>query len=198
MAAVYAPPGYAERMTRLWLTVAILALSAAVSAQSFFKNQPPRIALDVRVEGALSAPSRTAHVTVSATPTSGVHVYAPGNADYVPVSVAVTPVDGLAIGSPVFPPGEHYFFAPLKQAVKVYSKRFAVRIPVKASAEFLKRAAGESVAVTGVVSYQACDDKVCFPPQTMPFTAELPLRQKSAPKPVTRADRAGDVSGDQR
>ena len=182
-------------MTRLWLTVAIPALSAAVSAQSFFKNQPPRIALDVRVEGALSAPSRTAYVTVAATPVSGVHVYAPGNADYVPVSLAVTPVDGLTVGTPVFPPGEHYFFAPLQQAVKVYSKRFAVRIPVKASAQFLKRAAGESVALKGVVSYQACDDKVCFPPQTTPFTADLPLRQKSAPKASTHADRARDVSG---
>lgn len=181
-------------MTRLWLTVAIAALSAALSAQSFFKNQPPRIALDVRVEGALTAPSRTAYVTVSATPTSGVHVYAPGNADYLPVSVAITAIDGLTIGTPAFPPGEHYFFAPLKQAVKVYSKRFAVRIPVKASAEFLKHAAGESVAVTGVVSYQACDDKVCFPPQTTPFTADLPLRQKPAPKPSTRVGRVRDLS----
>lgn len=180
-------------MTRLWLTVAASALSAAVSAQSFFKNQPPRIALDIRVDGALSAPARTAQVTVAATPVSGVHVYAPGNAEYVPVGVAVTPVDGLTVGTPVFPPGEHYFFAPLKQAVKVYSRRFAVRIPVKASAEFLKRAAGDSVVLKGVVSYQACDDKVCFPPQTTPFTAELPLKQKSAPKSSTRADRAGGL-----
>jgi DsbC/DsbD-like thiol-disulfide interchange protein len=165
-------------MTRLWLTVAASLLSAAVSAQSFFKNQPPRIAVDVRVEGALSAPSRTAYVTVFATPVSGVHVYAPGNAEYVPVSVAVTPVDGLTVGTPAFPPGEHYFFAPLKQAVKVYSKRFAVRIPVTATAQFLKRAAGESVVVKGVVSYQACDDKVCFPPQTLPFTVDVPLRPR--------------------
>ena len=167
-------------MTRLWLVVAVSAVAATVSAQSFFKNQPPRLALDVRVEGALSTPTRTAHVTLSATPIPGVHVYSPGNPDYVPVSVTVTPVEGLAIGSPAFPPGEHYFFAPLKQAVKVYSKPFMVRIPVKASAEFLKRPAGEPVVLKGVLSYQACDDKVCFPPQTLSFAANVPLRVKPA------------------
>ena len=162
---------------RPWLVVAMSTLAAGASAQSFFKNQPPRLSLDVRVEGALSTPARTAHVTLSATPIAGVHVYAPGNADYVPVSVTVTPVEGLTIGSPAFPSGEHYFFAPLKQAVKVYSKPFVVRIPVKASAELLKRP-GESVALKGVLSYQACDDKVCFPPQTLPFAASVPVRVK--------------------
>ena len=78
--------------------------------------------------------------------------------------------------------------------MKVYSKRFAVRIPVKASAQFLKRAAGDSVPLKGVVSYQACDDKVCFPPQTTPFTTDLPLRQKSAAKASTHAGRARDTS----
>jgi hypothetical protein len=65
---------------------------------------------------------------------------------------------------------------------------------VKASAEFLKRAAGESVALKGVVSYQACDDKVCFPPQTTPFTADVPLKQKPESKASTRAERPRDLS----
>lgn len=167
-------------MTRLWLTVAVSALAATASAQSFFKNQPPRLAVEVRVDGALSAPGRIAHVTLSATPVPGVHVYSPGNPDYVPVSVSVTPVDGLTVGTPGFPPGEHYFFAPLKQAVKVYSKPFRMKIPVRATAAFLKARRSKTadrVPLKGVVSYQACDDKVCFPPQTVNFTAELPVRQ---------------------
>jgi DsbC/DsbD-like thiol-disulfide interchange protein len=167
-------------MTRLWLAVAVSAYAATASAQSFFKNQPPRLAVEVRVEGTLSGPARTAHVTLSALPASGVHVYSPGNPDYVPVSVTVQPVEGLTVGTPVFPPGEHYFFAPLKQAVKVYSKPFAVRVPVTASAEFLKRSGAEPMVLKGVVSYQACDDKVCFPPQTVTFAARLPVRAKPA------------------
>ena len=170
-------------MTRLWLTVAVSALAATASAQSFFKNQPPRIALDVGVDGTLSGAARTAHVTIAATPVAGVHVYAPGNPDYVPVSVTVSPVEGLTIGAPIFPQGEHYFFAPLKQAVKVYSRPFTMRIPITATAEFLKRRDAETaVPLKGIVSYQACDDKVCFPPQTLAFTAEVPLRARPTSK----------------
>jgi hypothetical protein len=170
-------------MTRLWLTVAVSALAATASAQSFFRNQPPRLALEARVEGTLSGAARTAHVTLSATPVPGVHVYAPGNPDYVAVSVSVTPVEGLEIEAPIFPAGEHYFFAPLKQAVKVYSKPFVLRIPVKASAAFMKRRQdGAAVPIEGIVRYQACDDKVCFPPQTLPFTADVPLRARPPSK----------------
>ena len=149
-------------------------------AQSFFKNQPPRIAVDARVEGTLDSPTRAAQLTLVATPVPSVHVYAPGNRDYIPVTVAVSPVDGLTIGEPAFPEGEPYFFAPLKQAVTVYSKAFTVRIPVKATAVFLKErraAAADSVPLKGTLSYQACDDKVCFPPQTLPFTAAVRVRK---------------------
>jgi hypothetical protein len=36
------------------------------------------------------------------------------------------------------------------------------------------------MVLKGVVSYQACDDKVCFPPQTVTFAARLPVRAKPA------------------
>jgi DsbC/DsbD-like thiol-disulfide interchange protein len=63
-------------------------------------------------------------------------------------------------------------------------KPFTVRITVKATAAFLKnRAAAPANRVTlkGTVGYQACDDKVCFPPQSLPFSVEVPV--KPAPRP---------------
>jgi DsbC/DsbD-like thiol-disulfide interchange protein len=156
-----------------------LLLGISVAGQSFLKNQPARLAVDVRVDGALDSPTRAAQLTLSATPVPGVHVYAPGNPDYIPVSVAVTPVEGLTIGQAAFPEAEPYFFAPLKQSVKVYSRPFTLRIPVKASAGFLKArgTTRDPVTLRGVISYQACDDKVCFPPQTLSFTASVPTRK---------------------
>jgi DsbC/DsbD-like thiol-disulfide interchange protein len=157
-----------------------VALVTSAAGQSLFRNQPARLAVEARVEGTLDSPARAVQLTLAATPLPNVHVYAPGNADYIPVSVAVTPVEGLTIGDPAFPPGEPYFFAPLKQAVTVYSKPFTIRVPVKATAAFLKdRRSGSSdpVPLKGVVSYQACDDKVCFPPQTLTFTAAVRTRK---------------------
>jgi hypothetical protein len=164
-------------MTRVWVAAAVsTCLGATVAGQSFVKNQPARLAVEARVAGTLDSPARPAQLTLVATPVPTVHVYAPGNPDYIPVSVAVAPVEGLTIGEPVFPVAEPYFFAPLKQSVKVYSKAFTVRIPVKASAAFLKaRTTSDPVRLKGVVAYQACDDKVCFPPQTLTFTARVPV-----------------------
>jgi DsbC/DsbD-like thiol-disulfide interchange protein len=168
-------------MTRACVAAALsVSLGLSAAGQSFLKNQPARIAVDARVEGTLDTPTRTAQLVVVATPGAGVHVYAPGNPDYIPVSVAVTPLDGVITGDAEFPAGEPYFFAPLKQSVTVYSRAFTIRIPVKATAAFLKdrRAASSApVPLKGVLSYQACDDKVCFPPQTLTFTANLRLRK---------------------
>lgn len=168
-------------MTRLLLAASLsAAITAAPAGQSFFKNQPARLAVDAKVEGTLDSKTRTAHLAVAASPVPGVHVYAPGNPDYIQVSVAVTPVEGLTIGEATFPDAEPYFFAPLKQAVKVYSKPFTVRIPITATAAFLKArpsGAADHVPLEGVLSYQACDDKVCFPPQTLNFTANARVRK---------------------
>ena len=73
----------------------------------------------------------------------GVHVYAPGNPKYIAVSVTVLPVTGLTIGTPIFPGGDDYFFAPLQESVKVYSKPFVILVPVTVTNAFIKgRAAG--------------------------------------------------------
>ncbi len=63
--------------------------------------------------------------------------------------------------------------------MKVYSKPFVIRVPVKVTAAFAKgRApdAGATATLTGTVNYQACDDKVCFPPQAQPFSVEVPVK----------------------
>ena len=117
------------------------------------------------------------HLTIAATPIPGVHVYSPGNAEYNAVTVTLMPVPGLTAGTPNYPKGETYFFAPLKQVVTVYSKPFVVTIPLTATAAFAKsRPAGDAIELKGSVDYQACDDKICFPPQSLPFTVSVPVK----------------------
>ncbi len=153
--------------------------AASASGQSFRRNQPARVTVEARASASLTKAAQTVDVTLTATPLPGVHVYAPGNPNYIAVSVTVLPVTGLSIGAPVFPAGEDYFFAPLKESVKVYSKPFVIRVPVKVTAAFIKgRApdAGATATVKGTVDYQACDDRVCFPPQSQPFSVDVPVK----------------------
>ena len=146
-------------------------------AQSFLSKQPARLtlAVDAPVSVAVGDPFA---ITVRLTPLPGIHVYAPGNPNYIPVAIAVTPIAGLKVNPPVFPAGQDLFFGPLKETVKVYSAPFAVRVPLVLEARFRKGkiAASEDLTVRGTVSYQACNDRVCFPPQSAPFDARLSVR----------------------
>jgi hypothetical protein len=110
------------------------------------------------------------------TPITAVHVYAPGNPNYIPVAVEVAPTTGVKPDPAVFPPGEDLFFGPLKEAVKVYSGPFVVKLPLSIDPKVVKTA---ETIVRGKVSYQACDDRVCFPPQSAPFEARLNLKRRS-------------------
>jgi DsbC/DsbD-like thiol-disulfide interchange protein len=157
-------------------TVALAAALAAAPGQAFRRNQPPRMTVDPRVSAPITKVPQTVSLTIAATPMPGVHVYSPGNAEYNAVAVTLMPVPGLTAGAPTYPPGETYFFAPLKQVVTVYSKPFVVTIPLTATAAFAKsRPAGDTVELKGSVDYQACDDKICFPPQSLPFTVQVPV-----------------------
>ena len=112
-------------------------------------------------------------------PAAGIHVYAPGNPDYIPVSVTLAAQAGLQAQPPVYPPAEKYVFGELKETVKVYNRPFQVRQQIVIGRAAAK-AAGTSVTIAGSVRFQACDDKVCFPPATLPVSITLPVSAISA------------------
>ncbi|MBK5295731.1 MAG: hypothetical protein JJE40_01155 [Vicinamibacteria bacterium] len=155
------------------------AMASSASGQSFRKNQPARVTVEARASAPISRAPQSLDLALTATPVPGVHVYAPGNPKYIAVTVTVLPATGLTIGTPVFPAGDDYFFAPLQESVKVYSRPFVILVPVKVTSAFTKGRspdAAPTVTVTGTVDYQACDNKVCFPPQSQPFSVDVPVK----------------------
>lgn len=131
---------------------------------------------------------RTLHASVSAGPadlgvTSGVkamlfvdvrpnpniHVYAPGAKDYIPITVKVEPQTNVKIGKLAFPKSEMMTFADEK--VPVFQKPFRLTQEVTVLGK-----PGTTVALKGTVDYQACDDKVCYPPESAPVAWTLTVR----------------------
>jgi thiol:disulfide interchange protein DsbD len=164
---------------------AVLVVSsshATVSGQAITRRQqPPRLTVAVEPLNTPVAIGQSAALSIRITPNPGIHVYAPGNKDYIPVVVTVTPTPGLATEAPAFPKAEDFFFGPLAETVKAYSKSFVVTIAVRAAASLRSHAAAAGIAdvpVSGTVSYQACDEKVCFPPQAASFEGRLQVRVK--------------------
>ena len=108
---------------------------------------------------------------VDVTPKPGIHVYAPGNEFYIPIVVKLNPQAELKAGKLAYPKSEIVSIADEK--VSVYQKPFRLTQEVEVG----KAAkAGSNVVVSGTVNYQACDDKVCFPPETAPVSWTISVK----------------------
>ena len=104
---------------------------------------------------------------VDMAPNPGVHVYAPGAKDYLPVKVTLKAQPDVKAGKITYPKSEMMFFAPLNETVPVYQKPFRLAQDVTLG-KSLK--AGSTLTLAGTLEFQACDDKVCFVPESVPVT----------------------------
>jgi cytochrome c biogenesis DsbD-like protein len=112
-----------------------------------------------------AASGASAVLFVDVTPKPGIHVYAPGNADYIPITVKLTPQSELKAGKLAYPKSETATIADEKVAVFQKPFRLTQEVSLDKSAK-----PGSTIAVAGMVNYQACDDKVCFPPESAPVS----------------------------
>ena len=131
------------------------------------------------VTDAIAAPGTHFSVVVDVAPASGVHVYAPGVSGYKPLVLTVQPQPGLIVRQNRFPTPEDYFFKPLNEHVAVYAKPFRVLqdleidpAPQAASALANKT----TMALSGTLDYQACDDTICFNPEAVALSWTIGLR----------------------
>jgi hypothetical protein len=122
-------------------------------------------------------------LVVAVTPKRGIHVYAPGATGYRVVELKVAPQPHVRMLPARYPPSEIYYFAPLKERVATYQKPFTLRLDVipDATAEARKAFSGTNeLLLTGTFDYQACDDKICYNPESLPLTWRVELNPNVA------------------
>jgi hypothetical protein len=118
-------------------------------------------------------------LVVDVSPQRNVHVYAPGVSGYKAIALTVQAQPGLLVRAAQFPKAEDFFFKPLHEHVAVYQRRFRIVQDVAIDASAQSAAALKdrtSLTINAVLEYQACDDKVCFIPQSVPLSWTLTLR----------------------
>ena len=152
----------------------MLLLSVVVSAQTENPLFPKSTTKHLRV--AMSASASTAKkgdrlsLFVDVSPNPGIHVYAPGANDYQVITIKIDPDAGVTAGKTVYPKAETLLFEPLNERVPVFQRPFRLALPVtftKAPKE------GKTAMVSGTLAYQACDDKVCYRPESVPVSWTL-------------------------
>ena|SRR5438552_1858301 len=98
---------------------------------------------------------------IDVTPKPGMHVYAPGNADYIPITIKLAAPATIKPGKIAYPKSDVMTLADEK--VSVFQKPFRLTqdVTLDKSAQV-----GSTIVVPATVNYQACDDKVCYPPES--------------------------------
>ena len=100
------------------------------------------------------------------------HVYAPGvPSDYIPVEWNMQESAALVARAVTYPAARMLHLDAIAETVPVYESTFRlvreVTIARDAAVRPLLDAEGK-LTLEGALKYQACDDKVCYPPETVP------------------------------
>ncbi len=103
------------------------------------------------------------------------------------VDVRATKIAGAQVTvTPQYPKSEDYFFKPLKEHVPVYQHPFRIVQDVTLDPSREGTAALKditSLTIRGRFDYQACDDKVCFTPQSVPLSWTIGVKPLDRERP---------------
>jgi DsbC/DsbD-like thiol-disulfide interchange protein len=120
------------------------------------------------------APGARVALHVDITPKPAMHVYAPGQKDYIPVSVTLADNAAVKPATITFPTPEKREVKELGETQLVYSKPFRI-VQNIAIAKSPSPKAGP-LTVKGTVKYQACDESICYAPITVPVAWTLTVK----------------------
>ena len=165
---------YTERRS----TASLLAQLSGASPGKTTTIRGAHATLAVKATDAVAALGHRITLSVQITPDAKNHVYAPGQKGYIPVSLTITPDPAFKTYPAKYPPPAPYVFVPLNETVQVYSKPFTITqdVTLALTPDMRARAAtGEVLAIKGALEYQACDDKVCHRPETLPVEWKVTL-----------------------
>jgi hypothetical protein len=153
-------------LRRAALVVAVIAVSARPGAADVIvARNTPHLSFTASMTPDVVKPGGRLSLTVSVTPKRRMHVYAPGT-KYRAVTVALDRHPSLKPSKATYPRPSIYLFKPLKEQVLVYSDPFKLTMNIQVGTVPPKAA---SLKITGTLSYQACDDRVCYLPESVPL-----------------------------
>lgn len=93
------------------------------------------------------------------------HLYAPGS-DYTAADLRIVETDHVKMRELTLPEPESLYLAPIDETVPVYHGTARIERDIALAPAYRQ----DSVAVDVILTYQTCDDEICFPPDDFQFT----------------------------
>jgi len=168
-----------RRIAAAILLVGAAAATVNVAAQTAatISRETRHLKFSASISPRVIAAGQRASLAIDVSPKRGMHVYAPGS-KYQPITINLEPQPMLKVGNPKYPPATAYLFKPLNETVDVYQTpfRLLVELAVVAGAP-----ASSSITLSGTLEYQACDDRVCYLPESIPLQWALRVEPPAGP-----------------
>jgi hypothetical protein len=99
------------------------------------------------------------------------HVYAPGvKSDYIPIDWSMKESPAVMVHPATYPNSKMLRLEAIRETVPVYEDAFRLVRDVTVARDAASRPLLDPegrLAIEGALRYQACDDKVCYPPETV-------------------------------
>jgi hypothetical protein len=135
------------------------------------------------------APGNRFSLVAEVTPHSRLHVYAPGaeKSGYRVISITMEPNAQVRLLPIQYPPSEIYLFKPLKERIPVFQKPFRLiqELVLDGSPASQEALRGKTeLTLKGTLQYQACDEKICYTPASVPLSWNLALRPVIRERPT--------------
>ena len=150
--------------------VVVILLSAGVRAESA-KSSVGWVTAEPAAPVSIAAGKSTT-ATLRFRVADGYHINSnkPKSELLIPTELKLEAPAGVHLGAVSYPEGSEFAlsFDPTEK-LSVYSGEFVVTAKLNA----LRGARAGSYPLNGVLSYQACNDRACFPPKKLPVSLEV-------------------------
>jgi thiol:disulfide interchange protein DsbD len=152
----------------IWLALAF-TLAAQTPAKKGTETAHLVVTTSVAADSAAAGRKVSLHVEVAPKPL--MHVYAPGQEGYLTIVLTLDADASFEAAKAKYPAGQKLFMPLLNETQLVYAKPFRITQDVT----FRAGLAPGPRPIKGTLRYQACDDKVCYRPVTVPLTWTIEL-----------------------
>ena len=164
-----------------------LALTLAGVARAAEPIETKHLTVAASSPAGTIAPGTRVSLTLDVTPRPTMHVYAPGQKDYISITLAIKGDPAITARAATFSNPEKLLLKALGEPRLVYRRPFRIvqDVTIAGTPALLARAAkpGATVAVHGTLRYQACDDIICYVPVDVPVEWTIALKRPTGATP---------------
>ncbi len=118
------------------------------------------------------------------------HVYSPEVQNYIPIRFTIEPSPYYTVHPAEYPPSETLYLPAIQEIVPVFQGRYQVRQDITTLGTDDLEAVlngNHEIKIRGNFRYQACDDRICYLPKTIPLEWTLqvePFDRQRVPEAI--------------